>query len=322
VKAHCPHPLAWTAAELAADPAWTFGADRQLEGLLSSLLGWAAQQQDPEEALAAGAWATTHPQTSTLLRQWCQPLEEQLRQGRGVVRLTGLQGVKEGELRLLVLAMGLALGRLDRTYGLLHAVRDSGQSHLDRPIPVSQTRAAPGMHTDSSQRLVHPRWVGLACVRPAASGGASALASVRAVHGHLLQQDPALVVRLRRSFIRDVVTPGGDRDRQAILANTFPIFSGSPADPTMRYMRYWIEKGQQEAGHPLDAGALADLDRLDAALNAPEFRHEFLLLPGDLLLLDNHRITHDRTTYRDEPSQPRLMLRLWLNADARVASRR
>jgi alpha-ketoglutarate-dependent taurine dioxygenase len=119
-----------------------------------------------------------------------------------------------------------------------------------------------------------------------------------------------------------VVTPGGDRDRQAILANTFPIFSGSPADPTMRYMRYWIEKGQQEAGHPLDAGALADLDRLDAALNAPEFRHEFLLLPGDLLLLDNHRITHDRTTYRDEPSQPRLMLRLWLNADARVASRR
>ncbi|MFN5465973.1 MAG: TauD/TfdA family dioxygenase [Cyanobacteriota bacterium] len=322
MKAHCPHPLAWTAAELAADPAWTFGADRQLEGLLSSLLGWAAQQQDPEEALAAGAWATTHPQTSTLLRQWCQPLEEQLRQGRGVVRLTGLQGVKEGELRLLVLAMGLALGRLDRTYGLLHAVRDSGQSHLDRPIPVSQTRAAPGMHTDSSQRLVHPRWVGLACVRPAASGGASALASVRAVHGLLLQQDPALVVRLRRSFIRDVVTPGGDRDRQAILANTFPIFSGSPADPTMRYMRYWIEKGQQEAGHPLDAGALADLDRLDAALNAPEFRHEFLLLPGDLLLLDNHRITHDRTTYRDEPSQPRLMLRLWLNADARVASRR
>ena len=111
MKAHCPHPLAWTAAELAADPAWTFGADRQLEGLLSSLLGWAAQQQDPEEALAAGAWATTHPQTSTLLRQWCQPLEEQLRQGRGVVRLTGLQGVKEGELRLLVLAMGLALGR-------------------------------------------------------------------------------------------------------------------------------------------------------------------------------------------------------------------
>ncbi|MEY4354142.1 MAG: hypothetical protein RLZZ609_2383 [Cyanobacteriota bacterium] len=322
MKAPCSHPLAWTAMELAADPAWTLGADSRLEALLSSLSAWAALQPDPEEALAAGSWGATHPQTSTLLRQWCQPLQEQLQRGRGVVRLTGLEAVKEGELRLLVLAIGLALGQPDRTYGLLHAVRDSGQSHLDRPIPVSQTRAAPGMHTDSSQRLVHPRWVGLACVRPAASGGASALASVRAVHGHLLQEDPALVARLSRCFIRDVVTPGGDRDRQAILANAFPIFSGSPADPTMRYMRYWIEKGQQEAGHPLDAGALADLDRLDAALNAPEFRHEFLLLPGDLLLLDNHRITHDRTTYRDEPSQPRLMLRLWLNADARVASRR
>ena len=305
--------LAWTAAELAADPGWILRADGQLEGLLPALMDWAAMREKPEEALANTGWATAREWGGHRLRQWCQPLVAQLERGRGVVRLTGLQGLEQTEQRLLFLAIGLVLGTADRTYGLLYRVSDSGMSHLERPIPVSQTRAATGMHTDSSQRLVHPRWVGLACVHPAASGGASALVSVRTVHGHLLREHPATVARLREPFLRDVVTPGGSRDRQAIAANAFPIFSGSPADPLLRYMRYWIERGHQEAGQPLGPGALADLDRLDAALNAPAFRHAFLLEPGDLLFIDNHRIAHDRTAYVDDPSRPRLMLRLWLN---------
>jgi hypothetical protein len=150
-------------------------------------------------------------------------------------------------------------------------------------------------------------------VHPAISGGASALVSVRTVHGHLLQEHPATLEHLRQPFIRDVVTPGGDRDRQAIAANAFPIVSGSPADPLLRYMRYWIERGHQEAGQPLGPGALADLDRLDAALNAPAFRYVLLLERGDLLFIDNPRIAHDRTAYGDDPARPRLMLRLWLN---------
>jgi alpha-ketoglutarate-dependent taurine dioxygenase len=84
-------------------------------------------------------------------------------------------------------------------------------------------------------------------------------------------------------------------------------------------MRHWIETGQREAGAPLGPEALADLNRLDATLSAPLYRHAFLLAPGDLLLLDNHRIAHDRTAYVDAPGQRRRMLRLWLNADGMAA---
>ncbi len=69
-----------------------------------------------------------------------------------------------------------------------------------------------------------------------------------------------------------------------------------------------------EAGHPLGQRALADLDALDATLQAPRFRHEFLLEAGDLLFVDNHRLAHDRTAYSDGAGPPRLMLRLWVNA--------
>ena len=303
----------WTAAELAADSTWTFQADGLLERVLQTLGDWAREREDPAEALVAAGWTAPEAWGGLGVRRWAAPLVAQLERGRGVARVTGLQGLEERELELVFLAIGLALGAPDRTYGLLYRVRDTGASHLDRPIPVSQTRAATGMHTDSSRRAIHPRWVGLACVRPAASGGASAVASARAVHGDLLQRHPATVERLRQSFLRDVVTPGGARDQEEIRANAFPIFSGPPADPILRYMRYWIETGQRVAGLPLGPEALADLDRLDAALNAPRFRHEFSLEAGELLFLDNHRVAHDRTAYVEAPDSPRLMLRLWLN---------
>lgn len=302
----------WTAAELAADPAWLFRADGELERGIGALMAWAAGRDEAEEALARLEWREAEAWGGPRLRRWCGPLVAQLERGRGVARVTGLGGLGPGELRLLFLAIGLVLGQPDRTYGLLYGVSDSGLSHLDRPIPVSQTRAATGMHTDSSQRAIHPRWVGLACVRPAACGGISALASARAVHGHLLASHPAVVGRLRGPFIRDVVTPGGDRNRAALLANGFPIFAGSPEDPTLRYMRHWIETGQREVGDPLGPRALADLDLLDEALNAPRFRHDVRLEAGDLLFVDNHRVAHGRTAYSEDPQRPRLMLRLWL----------
>jgi hypothetical protein len=308
-----PHTSGWTASELAADPHWVFHADGELERGIAALMDWAASHQDPEDALAGLTQAEASAWGGSLLLPWCAPLVRQLGQGRGVARVTGLQNLEARSLRLLFLAIGLLLGQPDRTYGLLYRVSDSGLSHRDQPIPVSQTRAATSMHTDSSQRAVHPRWVGLACVRPAARGGASGVASARAVHDHLLNRQPALVERLRRPFIRDVVTPGGDRSRTAITANAFPIFEGPRQDPTLRYMRHWIETGQREAGQPLKPEDLEDLDFLDSCLIAPRFRHEFHLEPGDLLFLDNHRLAHDRTAYDEGAEKKRLLWRLWLN---------
>jgi len=58
--------------------------------------------------------------------------------GRGVVRLTGLQGLDQTEQCLLFLGMGLVrlvLGPADRTCGLLYRVSHSGMSHRSGPFP-------------------------------------------------------------------------------------------------------------------------------------------------------------------------------------------
>jgi alpha-ketoglutarate-dependent taurine dioxygenase len=79
-------------------------------------------------------------------------------------------------------------------------------------------------------------------------------------------------------------------------------------------MRYWIEKGHERIGKPLESMDTDAFNALDEALSNPKFRHDFAMTPGDILFIDNHKVAHDREAYEDDPTAPRLMARLWLNA--------
>jgi len=275
---------AWRAADLANSNHWIFAAEASLAAA------------DPDS-----------------LRAWCQPLISELQHGCGVALVRGLGGLDGTTLRQLYLEIGCCIGELDTTYGALYEVTDSGESHRVRAIPVSQTHASTSVHTDSSRLETHPRWVGLACMRQAPLGGGSRLVSVIAVHDQLAETHPAQLQRLKRCFHRDLVTPGSCNDLAGIKANRFPVFFDASDGPSLRYMRYWIETGQERIGEPLGPLDCEAFDALDAALNDPQLRHDFALAPGDLLFIDNHKVAHDRDAYQDDPSAPRLMLRLWLN---------
>lgn len=279
-------PFHWRAAELADRRQWRFPAGPALLAL------------DPGE-----------------LQNWIRPVIEELRHGSGAALIQGLAAVPEAELRQLYLAIGRCIGEVDTTYGELYDVIDTGASHLDKPIPVSQTNAATSIHTDSSRLETHPRWVGLACIRQASVGGGSHLVSAVAVHEHLAAHHPEVLARLYRPFHRDVVTPGSEANALALIqTNAFPVYAVADDGPTLRYMRYWIEKAHERLGKPLDPQDLAAFDRLDQTLNDPAFRHDFNLAPGDLLFIDNHKLAHDRAAFVVDPAAPRLMVRLWLKA--------
>ncbi len=135
-----------------------------------------------------------------------------------------------------------------------------------------------------------------------------------AVHDHPAQHNPAVLQRLKRLFHRDLVTPGTSTRRAAIRANCFPVFSEASDGPTLRCMRYRVERGHERVGKPLQPRDLEAFDALDAVLNDPEFRHDFTMVLGDLLFIDNHKVAHDREAYQDNSVAPRLMVRLGLNA--------
>ncbi|MBM5800024.1 MAG: TauD/TfdA family dioxygenase [Cyanobacteria bacterium K_DeepCast_35m_m2_023] len=248
------------------------------------------------------------------LRRWLDPLIQELKTGSGAALIQGLAGLNEADLRQLFLAIGRCIGSVDTTYGELYDVVDTGVSYLDKAIPVSQTNASTSVHTDSSRLETHPRWVGLACVRQAPIGGGSRLVSAIAVHEHLASKHPKALQRLYQPFVRDVVTPGSEANALALIAtNAFGVYADAADGPTLRYMRYWIEKAHERIARPLDPLDLEAFDLLNQTLNDPQFRYDFDLGPGDLLFIDNHKLAHDRDAFSDDPAAPRLMLRLWLN---------
>ena len=251
----------------------------------------------------------------------CQRLANQmhaeLHSGSGVVWLQDFPSpaFHPLQMKLFYLVLGAAMGQPMGNYGRLYDVRDYGGSYTKERIPVSQTRAATGFHTDSSARNTMPDVVALLCLQPARFGGESLVVSGARVHEELRRTHPQALTRLYREFIRDVVTPGAGKTSQTLINNRFPVFSQGLYSPQLsfRYMRYWIEKGHREAALDLAPEELAVLDTLDDLLESPRLALKFKLKSGDQLWVNNHIVAHNRTEYEDDPQQPRHFVRMWIS---------
>ena len=129
------------------------------------------------------------------------------------------------------------------------------------------------------------------------------------------QEAPGLLARLYRDYIRDIVTPGTEPTAEALLANRFPVFQKRDHGRalTLRYMRYWIEKGAERSGDALEDIDRRAMDLLDTLLEEDASHVQLHLEPGDMLFVDNRDISHNRTPYENLPDKERLLVRLWLS---------
>jgi alpha-ketoglutarate-dependent taurine dioxygenase len=298
--------MRWTRDAMASCSSWRIGAPRGIEADAAALNEWAGGRTNPVADL----------QKETLylpaVRHLGSAIGRELDEGTGVALVHGLPPLTELHIRLLYLAIGMHLGDPIGPYGRLYDVKDTGQSYREKAIPVSQTKEATGMHTDSSHKDVCPRIIGLACVRPALAGGMSRIASAVEAHERLREQEPGLLARLYDPFVRDLVTPGAARSPKTVAQNAFPVFKRG-ARLSFRYMRFWIERGHQVAGVPLEPADLRAFDVLDRELNTEANVLSFRMGAGEMLFIDNTTTCHDRDAFQDDPVSPRLMLRLWLD---------
>jgi hypothetical protein len=130
----------------------------------------------------------------------------------------------------------------------------------------------------------------------------------------LARRAPAALRLLQRAYVRDLVTPGTEVTPAALRANRFPVFArdGEPAGWTLRYMRYWLERGQERAGASVTPEVAHALDLLDEMLAAPPHVVRFRLEAGDMLWVNNRTVAHDREAFVDDPAAPRLLWRMWV----------
>jgi len=244
-------------------------------------------------------------------------IQHEVLQGRGFALLRGLP-VADWPLRLSATAfygLGLHLGQpvSQNAQGhVLGHVRDLGLKSDDPGVRIYQTAERQTFHTDSCDI------VGLLCLQTAREGGHSALVSTGAVWNAVLAQRPDLAAALLQPVATDrrgEVPPG----QQPFF--TIPVLNWFAGRLSGIYHRAYVESAQRFADAPrLSPLQREALDLFDSLCNSPAMHFLMTLQRGDIQLVHNHALLHDRTAFTDwpEPERRRHLLRLWLApADAR-----
>jgi Taurine catabolism dioxygenase TauD, TfdA family len=241
-------------------------------------------------------------------------IRHELLRGRGFVLMRGLPleryTLKDAATIFWGIGMHLGTALSQNAQGhVLGHVKDLGYDADDPRTRIYQTNERQGYHTDSADI------VGLLCVRPARSGGRSSIASTVTVYNEVLARRPDLVSALFEPIATDhrgEIPPGG-RPWFSI-----PVLNWYAEHLTGIYQRRYIESAQRFSDAPrLTARQREALDVFDAVLEDETVHLEMDFCPGDVQLVHNHQILHDRTAFIDDtdPRQRRHLLRLWLSPD-------
>ena len=238
-------------------------------------------------------------------------LLDEVLNGRGFVLIRGLpvQRWTRREAAIAFLALGVHLGnlRMQNAEGhLLGHVRDLGRSSDDPNTRIYQTRERQTHHTDSSDV------VGLLCLQTAKSGGLSSLVSSTTIFNEMRRRRPDLLSVLLEQIETDRRGEVPDGSKPYF---TIPVFNYHDGLVSAIYQRQYIESARRFPDvAPLSALQIEALDLLDQLANDPQLNLMMELQPGDVQLVHNHTILHDRTAFDDypEPERKRHLLRLWL----------
>jgi hypothetical protein len=234
--------------------------------------------------------------------------------GRGFLLLRGLPverwSTRESATAFYGLGAHIGSARSQNGKGhVLGHVRDLGLKADDPNVRIYQTSARQSFHTDSSDI------VGLLCLKTAQSGGLSALVSSTTIFNEM---------RLRRPDLLKLLFEPIATDRRGEVADgqlpyfRIPVFNWHQGFLTAIYQRQYIDSAQRFADAPrLTPAHVEALDLFDSLAEDPKLHMFMEFKPGDVQLVHNHTLLHDRTGFVDwpEPERRRHLLRLWLAPD-------
>jgi hypothetical protein len=298
-------PSAWIADGLAVDE-WVHSlTPAEVDEVVRAADAFIATGRDLA-TLGAGGFPlpTLAPRLAVILR-------DDVLSGRGFAVIRGLDPARldRRQCATAFLGLGVHLGnpRPQNAQGhILGHVKDLGRASTDPTARLYQTHERQTYHTDSCDV------VGLMCLRPAKQGGRSSLVSSVTLYNELMRARPDLA----RLLFQPVATDrrGEAAPGQAPWFN-IPVFNWFDGHFAAIYQRQYIDSAQRFDGVPrLTPAHVEALDLLDALANDPRLSLQIDFEPGDIQLVNNHILFHDRTAFEDwpEPDRRRHLLRLWL----------
>ena len=243
-----------------------------------------------------------------------ETLKEEVINGRGfcLLRHFPIQGLSFREIAAMYWGLGCHIGsaRSQNTHGhLLGHVTDLADSVDNKSVRGYLTNRHLKFHCDSVDIV----W--LLCLRKAKEGGCSSIVSSYTIHNEMWCRCPELARALYGAIARDrrdEIPPGGGPWYE------LPVFNYYKNRLAINYLRTHIDMADRHSDALRRSDEIvAALDMVHELANDPMLHLTMQFEPGDIQLLHNHQILHDRTAYKDwdEEDRKRYLLRLWLSPE-------
>ena len=299
---------AWSAAELAADPAWR----HVLTGAEQAELADAVARVRAR-GLRAGEFQREDFPLPTLGAR-IAALADEVETGRGVAMLQGIavEDYDADAIRALYWGFGVHAGipiSQNSKGQLIAEVTDKGNDYGDINARGFATSAELAPHVDTSDMTV------LLCLRAARSGGESRVVSSTSVYNAILAEHPEHLAILHRGFHNDLRGEGPTGDIDELTVNRVPVYSDHAGRVSCSFNYRMIESASVKSGVALEPAERAALDFLREVSLRDALTMRFTLAPGDVQMVSNHSVFHSRTTFVDheDPARRRCLLRIWTN---------
>ena len=296
-------PSAWTGAEMRGRNDWIMWLSEAERAELDA--AWRGSAHIPIEAIGPADFTlpTLGPKLHTL--------RDEIIDGRGFVLVRGLDtdGWPIERTARTWWGLGAWFGRAVSQNAMGHVlghVRDLDYHTDDPNVRTYQTTERQYYHADSCDI------VGLMCLRPAKRGGLSSIVSSVTLYNEMARRRPELAAVLSEPVPFDRRGEVPDNEAPFFLNAVFNHHAGLVSSYVSR--RY-VESSQRHPDAPrLTPLHVEALDLLDELAEDPDLHLDMEFRPGDIQLLHNHTIFHDRTAFEDwpEPERKRHLLRLWL----------
>lgn len=299
---------AWHADDVANPDVWTVTFTDDERAQLDAALRTARQTSDDPLELS-----TEHFPLGSL-GQRLQEVNEELINGRGFVRLRGIDRDRytDLEMELIYWGIGSHLGRpwAQNKHGhVLGDVVDQGKQLSDPTARGNEIGgAALPFHCDGSDL------VGLLCLQNGRTGGRSLVANSVTIHNRMVAEAPELASELYRPQPNDYrgEQPPGRPDWYEL-----PVFTEWDGRLFVRCIPPYIKASQRHRDAPrLTETARAGLELVVEWADDPAHHVAMDLEPGDIQLINNYHVMHGRTAYEDDRQTGaiRHLKRLWLES--------
>jgi len=300
---------AWKGADMTKDDSWIYRLNAREAAEIESAFARASSSGKRHDDI------TPRDFPLEAFGRLVKAMRDQIEDGRGVTLLKGLpiggKTVEQVELLYAGISSHIGTSVAQDTEGtLIGRVEDRGNNYQDIKVRGTNTNAQLTPHCDSADIL------SLLCVRQAKTGGKNTLASSMAIYNEILRQHEEFLGPLYNGFQYNIRGNGPPERYRDITAHRVPVYSYYRGKLSCRFNQKAILTSEQLPGvEPLtqvEKDAVNEMARLSML---PELSFEVLLEPGDMLLMSNYSVFHNRDAFEDwaEPERKRLLLRKWIN---------